>query len=161
MIERSGDLWLIQGFDVRVITVNGELNKSGYAIMGAGTAVEAADYFLGLSVKLGEFISKYESRCFLMPEPYIFPDGSRLVTMPTKHKARERSDIELIKASAQQLMVMADKFGWERVVMPRPGCGKGGLNWTDVRPALDDILDDRFTVLEPPAYVLAASRRAS
>jgi len=53
----------------------------------------------------------------------------------------------LIRQSARQLVEMADKFGWGSVVLPRPGCGNGGLDWDDVRPILEAILDDRFTVV--------------
>lgn len=42
---------------------------------------------------------------------------------------------------------MADKFGYSEVVLPRPGAGNGGLEWKDVRPILEEILDDRFTIL--------------
>jgi hypothetical protein len=42
-----------------------------------------------------------------------------------------------------------DRRRWQRVVLPRAGCGNGGLNWEmAVRPVLADILDDRFIALE-------------
>jgi hypothetical protein len=45
---------------------------------------------------------------------------------------------------------MADKFRWQHIVMPRPGCGNGGLDWADVEPVLSKLLDDRFTVITHP-----------
>jgi hypothetical protein len=34
------------------------------------------------------------------------------------------------------------------VVLPRPGCGAGELDWTRfVRPALTALLDDRFVAI--------------
>ena len=35
-------------------------------------------------------------------------------------------------------------MGWSKVLIPRPGCGYGELNWQDIKPLLESILDDRF-----------------
>ncbi|MDP9438790.1 MAG: hypothetical protein M3P49_08600 [Actinomycetota bacterium] len=64
-----------------------------------------------------------------------------------KHHWRERADPELIRRSAGQLVALADKFRYERVVLPRPGVGNGSLRWEEVRPLLADVLDDRFAVV--------------
>ncbi|WP_275451504.1 macro domain-containing protein [Geobacter anodireducens] len=55
-----------------------------------------------------------------------------------------------IRRSAAELRALADREGWTRVIVPRPGCGGGGLAWQDVRPLLADILDDRFTMITAP-----------
>lgn len=37
---------------------------------------------------------------------------------------------------------------WRYILLPRPGCGNGSLNWErDVRPVLAPVLDDRFSVI--------------
>ncbi len=59
---------------------------------------------------------------------------------------RQRS----LRCSTEELRMLADREGWTRIIVPRPGCGGGGLAWQDVRPLLADILDDRFTVIAIP-----------
>ncbi len=52
--------------------------------------------------------------------------------------------LQLITTSAHELVELADKRRWMSVIIPRPGCGAGELNWGEVRPILSNILDDRF-----------------
>ncbi len=73
--------------------------------------------------------------------------GAALASFPVKRHWHEAADPELIRSSARQLVALADKFGYERVVLPRPGCGNGRLSWEGIRPILAGILDDRFTVV--------------
>jgi len=54
------------------------------------------------------------------------------------------ADIKLIKISAAQLVELADYLKYNKVVLPRPGCGAGELSWPTVKHELDQILDDRF-----------------
>ncbi len=59
--------------------------------------------------------------------------------------------LQLIEQSARELVALADLHRmpnkasrWDSIVLPRPGCGAGELNWDEVRPILSAILDDRF-----------------
>lgn len=54
------------------------------------------------------------------------------------------ADVGLIIRSAKELVTTADHHKWESIVVPRPGCGAGELNWAKVGPILSAILDDRF-----------------
>jgi hypothetical protein len=74
-----------------------------------------------------------------------------LIAFPVKHVWSDPADPDLIVASAHSLVCLADQRGWQRVLIPRPGCGNGRLNWADVRALLADILDDRFVVVHVPA----------
>lgn len=147
MKEVTGDLWeLARSADAVVVTTNGEIHWDGQAVMGAGCALEAAQRYPWLPKRLAERLDEGGN------QPYLFEvspeQGMRmaLVTFPTKQRWRERSRLELIKSSARTLVKWADEHGWKRVVLPRPGCGYGRLRWEDVKPALVDILDDRFIV---------------
>ncbi|AUM58450.1 hypothetical protein KNT81_gp092 [Proteus phage phiP4-3] len=37
---------------------------------------------------------------------------------------------------------------FKRVLLPKPGCSNGGLNWDVIGPMLNDILDDRIHIIE-------------
>ena len=71
--------------------------------------------------------------------------GKALVCMPVKWSIQDQADLRLIHTSAEWLVTMTDHAEWQHVVLPRPGCGLGGLRWWDVQPILSAILDDRFT----------------
>lgn len=75
-------------------------------------------------------------------------DWCAIVAYPTMHSIAEPASLDLVERSAMLLSEMADTHEWEHVVVARPGCGIGGLDWeTEVKPAIKDILDDRFTLI--------------
>lgn len=154
MIEVTGNLWAYPA-DVRVITTNGTVKRNGECVMGRGCALEAKQRWpevprlLGLHIKnpaLGNHVH------FLIT---LSGDGTKvesLYSFPVKHNWNERADIALIRRSAQELVHQMNDLrdrGHKRdvIVMPRPGCGNGGLRWEDVKPILAPILDDRFHVI--------------
>lgn len=60
-----------------------------------------------------------------------------------------KASLPLIEMSAKRLKDIADLKGWKRVILPRPGCGNGELEWNQVRDSLDKILDGRFFSISP------------
>lgn len=114
--------------------------------MGRGCALEAKTRYPGVEHKLGDLIGRHGNRVMRLGRY----NGVVLASFPVKHHWREEADPELIARSARQLVALADKFGCERIALPRPGCGNGRLRWKRVRTILEDILDDRFTVVDFP-----------
>ena len=146
MREVTGNLWTYPA-DVRVITTNGTVKKNGECVMGRGCALEAKRKFPWLPKMLGADITAWGNK----PHNYKHSHAMDfyLWTFPVKHNWYERADLDLIKRSAQYF---ADYFSHPEldesvIVMPRPGCGNGGLRWEDVRPVLEPILDDRFHII--------------
>jgi O-acetyl-ADP-ribose deacetylase (regulator of RNase III) len=148
MLEATGNLWSYPA-QVIVITTNGNVKASGAAVMGRGVARQALNEFEGIDMKLGTYLSRYGNRPFNLG---VWNSQSHerdfiIATLPTKWNWKDKSHITLIEDSCRALVAMADKFGWQSVVMPPPGCGLGGLDWAYVKAHIEDLLDDRFTVL--------------
>ena len=149
MREAFGDLWELaeSGFaDALVITTNGDVNSKGRAVMGRGCALQAAQRYPEIPSVLAEALHAHGNHAFVLSQQ-VSPGYFMIVSMPVKHHWHEQADPALIVQSAHELMAIADAHRWKSVVMPRPGCGNGRLKWDDVRPLLERILDNRFTVV--------------
>lgn len=142
MKETRGDLWERQDADALVVLTNGVVTN-GALVMGGGVAREASDRFAPLAVVWGQDIINHG----LHVCAYETGLGPALVAFPTKRHWRDPSDLDLIAQSASELVDLTNHRGWGTVVLPRPGCGLGGLKWENVRPILELVLDDRFYVI--------------
>jgi len=142
MIEVVGDLFTYTpgtGSVLRCVTTNGILKRDGTLVMGAGVAKQAALQHPELPAILGDKVSKYGNQVFVIKDLAI-------ASFPTKHHWKESSDLNLIVHSAQQLQYEASD--WDYIVMSRPGCGLGGLEWDDVKAVIEPYFrDDKFIVV--------------
>jgi hypothetical protein len=140
MLETVGDIWEhADRGDIIAITTNGSLTRDGRAVLGRGVAKQAALRFPGIADTLGRLLANEGS--------HVFDLGSGIVSFPVEETAWSQPDLRIIARSAQELRLLADRSGWQRVVVPRPGCGGGGLAWKDVQPLLAPWFDRRFTVI--------------
>jgi hypothetical protein len=149
VIEVVGDLW--ERYDAGAwacITTNGDVNTRWQAIMGRGVALQAKQRLPALPRVLGQKLLEQGNAVYWFPE-------WRLFTFPTKHSWRDRnSDIQLIANSVLQLAAVLrglEVVGYDlrEIVLPRPGCGAGGLRWADVQPFCAQ-LPDYVHVICPP-----------
>ena len=146
----GGDLWEHQPADARVITTNGVV-RHGLAVMGVGTAAQAKFRWEGIDWRLGKYIQKWGNRPFVLVRAEVrFGPPFDLISLPVKHNYWQQADIALIHDSLVELRAMANKHGYQHVVLPRPGCGAGGLDWTDVAPVVAKVIggDPRFTIVD-------------
>jgi hypothetical protein len=139
MKETTGNIWDYLGNAIICITTNGHLTKKGEAVLGRGCARQAQERFPDLPARLGVLLSEGGN--------HVHAIGDGLVSFPVEESPWAPPDLRLIRRSAEELRALADREEWDCVIVPRPGCGGGGLAWQDVRPLLSDVLDDRFTVI--------------
>lgn len=130
--------------DAICVTTNGMVKRDGLAVMGRGSAEFARDTF-GVDRLLGEYLNKYGSRVFNLGLHEYKGITIRLISFPTKHHWRNKSDLKLIRTSSEQLVALANKLQLQKLYVPIPGCGKGQLRWDDVKKQLNG-LDERFVV---------------
>lgn len=139
MHEAVGDIWQYAGAAVIAITTSGSVTRRGTAVLGRGVARQAAQRVPDLAVILGNLIAVYGN--------HVHNLGHGLVSFPVEETAWSLPDLRIIARSAAELRQLADAEGWTRVVVPRPGCGGGGLEWTTVSPLLEPWFDERFTII--------------
>jgi O-acetyl-ADP-ribose deacetylase (regulator of RNase III) len=146
MIEAKGDIWQY-AYDEHVDAVCVLTNMTvagGRLIMGGGQAREAKIRFPYLPEEWGKEYSLNEGHNVVTFDPF---QGFILVSLPTKVHPSDNSTVEVIAKSLRELVKEADWTGWQKVVLPRPGCGLGGLTWEEVKPEIEPMLDDRFIVI--------------
>jgi len=138
MKEIIGDLWT---FENKCITTNGMLTKQGLAIMGKGIALEARLRHPDLPYILGQLIKEKGNHVYFLKIGYF--------SFPTKNDWKNNSSLELIERSCIELIDLVNDPWYQitEVVLPKPGCGNGGLDWKVVKPILEKYLDDRFSVI--------------
>jgi len=139
LVETIGNIWDYQGKAIIAITTNGSVSRSGKANIGRGVAAQAAVLFQTLPEILGAAIIKGGNHVHYLE--------NNIVSFPVEHSPYEIPDLHLIKRSAKELVQIADELGWSQIVVPRPGCGGGGLLWRDVKPILELYFDQRFIVI--------------
>lgn len=159
MIELEGDIWDPAWDDyelpvVRVIPTNGSRNAAGQAVMGRGVAKQAQERFPGLRTRLGLRIREDGNHVHYLA-------SEDLATFPVKRHWSDPADLGLIARSAKELVYeMTSELGKlylppTFLVLPRVGCGNGGLRWTEVRPVLAEGLkriEDSYCVVWTPKY---------
>lgn len=143
-VEKGNVMDYIGISDIVCVTTNGVVKKNGELVMGPGCARSFKERFPQLSMILGEYVSKYGNECFIAGKCR----NTYIVSFPTKNHFKEKSDINLIKKSAEKLVMIVNELNAKDVRIPSPGTGLGGLSKSYVYNPLMDILDDRFIIME-------------
>ena len=155
MIELEGDFWEETNreyYDAICCTTNQVVKQDGCLAVGGGIALDFALRYKNLPYIWGQQLLKgHHSRGFMVTEAFMVELDDNyyyLVAFPTKNHFVYPSEMPIIEHSLRALVWTADVFGWQNVLLTRPGCGLGGLNWKDkVKPIVECYLDERFTVI--------------
>ena len=125
------------------VTTNHMLRNNGNAIMGAGIAKAALKYAPDAEIILGKHIQANKLTPCVLHEI----NGNYMLSFTTKNDWRDKSKIDIIINSCYGLIDIKKQLGIDKIYLPPVGCGLGGLNWSDVKTAIKDILDDDFTFI--------------
>ena len=143
MISVYGNLWDYHDRGEWIcITTNGAIRRDGCAVMGRGVALGAATRYPELPKILGALLAEYGNHVMRLSR-------HRMFTFPVKKHWGGRAQLYLIERSCKELMSLLGDTK-KKVVLPRPGCGNGGLDWYEVRDAIYELLDDRVLVIAQP-----------
>jgi hypothetical protein len=145
MIEAQGDLFTYSGATGICIPVNATLDRAGRAVMGAGLARALCDRYpqIDFRARLGKYLASSGNHVYQIATKDEIDAPFDVYSFPTKIDWRAASIPVLIQQSAIEARLIAGT-----VVLPRVGCGLGGLPWEYVRQILAPILnEDRFVVV--------------
>jgi hypothetical protein len=150
------------GVDAICITTNGHYTKDGQAAMGGGCAGVCAKLWPETSFRLGTCLKNFmtnvpfvigaldEDGVYIKPTLKLIKDRkfkTLIFSFPTIDNLMDGAKLDLIKNSAKELKILVDRFELRGIMVPRPGVGIGGLEWDDVKPILEEYMDDRFTIV--------------
>lgn len=149
MREILGNLWDYYGREgfVILITTSGTLKGNGNGVMGKGCAKEARLKIPGIEKLLGFYLQSFGNRVAINDAGVGF--------FPTKNNWWEKSDMELIVKSADQLadLTKHPDFKGKTFILPKPGCGSGGLQWAQVKPLLEQCgLPDNVWIISKAPF---------
>lgn len=162
MIEITSDFWTYtenNPIDAICVTTNTVVKANGELVMGAGIAKSFSRRYPTLAKDFGVFIlqgrkkfgESWQPPCFIAHEPTLHPSREykpKIVYFPTKYNWKDPSVIDLIEKSLKELVKLTNWNDMKTVVMTRPGCGMGGLDWnSQVKSLCKKYLDDRFIII--------------
>jgi O-acetyl-ADP-ribose deacetylase (regulator of RNase III) len=140
----KGDMFDVEA-DVRVNTVN------CVGVMGAGVA-------LAFKKRYPDMFLDYKKACDagqVSPgNMYVWHSQANdwVINFPTKRHWREKSRYDDILSGLDALFNYLKKHVGVRVALPALGCGNGGLDWSRVKPMIEEklqSLDAEIFVFEP------------
>lgn len=147
--------------DCICVTTNGTIKSNGELVMGAGVAKQFYDKYKDLGIarilanklyrgtplKTMHVVNSKDNICYKAIDAKD-NNGTYVLSFPTKNHFMDKGDLELIKRSAHRAMLFADMYNLKNIIIPSPGTGCGQLDEEDVYEALNDILDERFTIIK-------------
>jgi hypothetical protein len=148
--------------DAICVPTNGHYNRLGSAVMKGKCAQEAARRWPEIQIRLGKLLRSLGNNI-----PYVIGalNGKAenieltssliiehqfkclIFNFPTTHNLTRGPEIGLIKQSAKIIMDYINQYNLKKVILARPGVGISELKWDAVRLEIENILDDRVTVV--------------
>ena len=145
MKEIVGNLW-DQKATVLCITTNGVTRNDGALVMGRGVAKECTLRNRGIEFVFGDLV---RARGNIVQLTGKYDELRQLLLFPTKHHWQRPASMDLIMKSTMALAEIASFKENKDVIfiLPRPGCGNGGLDWRVVKPFIENWLPDNVHII--------------
>jgi O-acetyl-ADP-ribose deacetylase (regulator of RNase III) len=142
------NLWDLHAQGCYIVNpTNMGVRANGRAIMGAGIAREVRDRFPGFDAAYGAHLLTVVRPGRPAGQPVLVTDVrkpllwvsdvERIISLPTKVNHYEAARRSLITLGLAELADWANVNPDAAVALPRIGTGRGGLDWTDVRPLVE------------------------
>lgn len=147
----KGNIWdHYNKYNAVCVTCNSIIKNNGELVMGAGIAKQFAEKYRWLPKYWGKRIVEFEIKQKLKPHIMVTSQDdfgnsfyTHIIYFKTKEHWKDPSYVYLIERSMIKLCECIDLLGWEKVLLPAPGCTNGGLDWEkQVYPAIKPYLDD-------------------
>lgn len=137
-------------FDIKCTTTNLIVMNNGRLVMGGGVARIMRDFYTDIDLSFGEIVSANNGkRLIQVVRGTYWNDDAYLVGFPTKIDWKNPSPINLVERSMKQLVAFVHMINAEKIILPAPGCGLGGLDFdSQVLPLLNSIdgVDERLHI---------------
>jgi O-acetyl-ADP-ribose deacetylase (regulator of RNase III) len=124
-------------------------------IMGKGIALQFKQAFPENFNEYAKACRKEEvkpGKMFVFETARMF-NPRYIINFPTKRHWKGKSKIEDIRAGLKALVMEAKRRGIKSIAVPPLGCGNGGLEWSVIRPlmeeAFSEIPDVKILIFEP------------
>lgn len=131
--EATGNAWTFYSKGAFLcVNLSGTI-VDGQTVAGAGIHEQVSQRWPRFRKRAGSLIRESGLHTYYVGLGYI--------AFPVKHEVNDIADVHLIQRSFMELIGLMGIYNWKHVVLPRPGCGNGHLDWeTQVRPALEEIV---------------------
>ena len=142
MLEKEGYIWHSDA-DVICILTDSVTDENGVLEMRNGNALEAKQTDTNVAYYFGKHVIFHgNTPCLFMRD-----NKPHFVSLPVKFNPKDKAILDLIEQSTKLILSIVNHHHFTKIVLPRPGCDKGDLDWeTEVKPLIEPLLDDRFTV---------------
>lgn len=133
----------------KIVPTNGDVNKRGEAVMGAGLAKAVAEMYPFVPVILATQLKIRGN----YPNYLGLHDTCHWFSFPTKYSWKDKQgSYQLIDISTLRLAQMIDDANPDFVLLPKVGCGNARLRWPQVHAILDAAFcdDDRVVIVTLP-----------
>ena len=106
--------------------------------MGGGIALE---FRLRYPEMYADYAAKCKNKIIMTGEVdyYKYPDLT-IVNFPTKFHFKYPSQLSWIRQGLEDFVRSYKEQGFSSVAFPKLGCGKGNLEWDDVKPLMEELL---------------------